>query len=140
MLSPHFLSRDPHQLLREVDASIRVKDIQEWQDLRDILMIKWWEPILLILLFISGIGIIVTLFKLVPNSNVLLHRFIVGWCALWILTLVSCIEFLLHKFRALRRMREISDRALHQLQAEINQLRHDLETLRIEQGGEHADS
>lgn len=124
--------RDAKHLLREVDATIRIKDIREWHRLRDVVAIKWWESSLLALLFISGIGIIVTVAKLIPNDPRILYYFILGWSVLWILTLISCIEFLILKFRALRRMHEITDRVIRRLESDADRVRAALEAAGIE--------
>ena len=113
------LPHDPQRLLKEVDATIRIKDIQEWHRLREVVAIKWWESALIALLFISGIGIIVTVAELIPSRPSLLYYFILGWSVLWILTLITCVEFLIQKFRALRRMHEITDKLLHRFEAEL---------------------
>ncbi len=122
-MNPPPLPREPHRLLREVSAAIRLRDIEEWQRLRDSVAIQWWESALVTLLFISGVGIIVTISQLIPRQTPLLYYFILAWCVLWILTLISCIEFLINKFRSLRRMHEITERTLHQMHSDIEELR-----------------
>lgn len=121
--NPRPFPRDPDRLLREVDASIRIREIDEAQRLREHLTVQWWESALVVLLFVSGIGVIVTVANLVPQSPPLLHYFILGWSALWVLTLISCVEFLLRKFRALRRMTEILAREVHLLREELHDIR-----------------
>ncbi len=115
--------RDPERLLREVDATIRIKDIQEWQRLRERVEIQWWESALIALLFISGIGILVTIAMLIPREPAALYYFILAWCALWILTLITCVEFLIQKFRALRRMHEVTDRMLRRIEGDAEAVR-----------------
>lgn len=112
--------RDPERLLREVDASIRIREIEEWQRLKENVSIQWWESALVALLFISGIGIIVTIAKLIPDVPAILYYFILAWSILWILTLISCVEFLLLKFRALRRMHEIIDLRLRRIEQALD--------------------
>jgi len=123
--------RDADRLLREVDATIRIKDIQEWHRLRESVAIKWWESALIALLFISGIGILVTIAKLIPANPPHLYYFILAWCLLWVLTLISCIEFLILKFRALRRMHEITDRVIRRLEQDIDHVRRTLDAAGI---------
>ncbi|MCB2156188.1 hypothetical protein KQI84_15025 [bacterium] len=111
MSSPH-PPRDPKQLLVEMDARIKVRDIREWEKLKHQVSIKWWESGLLLLLFLSGLGILVTIAKLVPRDNGLLYAFILVWFGLFVLAVIACLEFLVLKFRALRRMQTEMNRHL----------------------------
>ncbi len=129
-----YFPRDPKRLLREVGASIRIRDIEEWGRLREAVEIKWWESALVALLFISGVGILVTISQLIPAKNPLLYKFILAWSVLWILTLITCIEFLVIKFRALRRMSEISDRLMKSLLEDLRGLEARLEEIEARLG------
>lgn len=135
-MSPPSYPHDPKRLLREVNAAIRLRDIEEWHRLRDAVAFQWWESALLALLFISGVGILVTIAKLIPDQPRLLYYFILGWSVLWILTLIACVEFLILKFRALRRMHEITERHLRKLDEEFEELHRRLDPIAETVSGE----
>ncbi len=109
------LPRDPVMLTREVDALIKLSDVQSIQRYRDQLERKWWESAVVVLLFISGPGLILTIYKLLPQHNPLLFWFIFGWFLLFVLSLVATVEFLLLKIAALRKLHEIHARVLESL-------------------------
>lgn len=111
----------------EMDARMKVRDIREWENLKRRVELKWWESGLLALLFISAVGALVTVAKLVTVENRLLYGFIIAWCGLFILTLVACVEFLITKFRALRRMHELTSRQLDDIQESVKAIREYLE-------------
>lgn len=138
-MGPPSYPHDPKRLLREVNAAIRLRDIEEWHRLRDAVAFQWWESILLALLFISGVGIIVTIAKLIPDQPRLLYYFILGWSVLWILTLIACVEFLILKFRALRRMHEITERHLHKIDEDIEELHRGLKSIADSSSGDPLD-
>ncbi len=119
--------RNPRKLLAEMDARIKVRDIREWDRLKRQVEVKWWESGLLALLFVSGAAMMVTIAKTVPDDSALLRNFIVAWCGLFVLTLLACIEFLIVKFRALRRMHESTTRTLDEHQAALKGIRDYLE-------------
>jgi hypothetical protein len=89
--------------------------------------VKWWESALLTLLFVSGSALMITIAQLAPADNDLLRWFIVVWCGLFVLTLLACIEFLILKFRALRKMHETTTRMLDEQQAALQGIRDYLE-------------
>lgn len=111
----HHLPRDPDSLNREVDALIRISDIQTIYRYREQLESKWWEPAVVALLFVSGLGFILTIYKLIPDREPLLFWFVFGWFVLFVLTLIATIEFLLVKIAALRKLHEIHSRILDEL-------------------------
>lgn len=109
------MPRDRDSLVREVDALIRISDIQTIHRYRDQMENKWWEPAIVALLFISGLGFVLTIYKLIPAQEPLLFWFVFGWFALFVLTLIASIEFLLLKISALRRLHEVHTRVIDQL-------------------------
>jgi len=119
--------RDPKKLLMEMDARIKVRDIRHWDKLKRQVEVKWWESGLIALLFVSGAGMAVTIFKIVPADNWLLRAFIVTWCVLFLATMIACIEFLVFKFRALRAMHERTAEMLEEQQATLRAIREYLE-------------
>lgn len=109
-------SRDPKTLIQEVDAAIRVKDIQKVHRVRERVERQWWESGIVVMLFISGLGFIITIYKLIPQGEPLLFGFIFFWFALFILTLITTIEILLAKIGALRALYELNSRILEDLE------------------------
>lgn len=103
------------QLLKEVEALIRLYDVTELHRLREKLAPKWWESGLRILMFVSGLGFIVTVYKLIPSSNWLLFGFVFFWFFLFVVTTLGVIEYLILKMRALTRFCEYQARVLAQL-------------------------
>ncbi len=120
-------SRNPKTLLTEVDALIKVRDIREWENLKQQVSVKWWESGILAVLFLSGLGTLITLYKLVPDNSPLPYEFVLLWFGLFTLTLLGSIEFLILKFRALRRMHETTSRIIDDQQATLKALRDYLE-------------
>lgn len=109
------LPRDPVMLTREVDALIKLSDVQSIQRYRDQLERKWWESAVVVLLFISCPGLILTIYKMIPQHNPLLFWFIFAWFLLFVLSLIATVEFLLLKITALRKLHEIHARVLDTL-------------------------
>jgi len=103
------------EILREVDALIRLHDITEIHALREKIEPKWWESTLRILLFISGLGFCVTVFKLLPQKPLVLLAFVYGWFLLFVLTLLGLIEYLTIKLNALTKLYEFHNRMLTKL-------------------------
>lgn len=119
--------RDPKKLLVEMDARMKVRDIRHWDRLKRQVEIKWWESGLIALLVVSGIGMMVTIWKLTTDHNDMLRAFIATWCGLFLLTLVGCVEFLIAKFRALRAMHDRTVQMLEEQQATLKAIRDYLE-------------
>lgn len=128
--------RDPKKLLVEMDARIKVRDIREWDRLRRQVEVTWWESGLLALLFVSGVGILFTIGQLVPSEVGLLYWFVLFWAALFVLALIACVEFLILKFRALRKMHEVTARRLTQMDDTLKAIREYLEAREDASGGE----
>jgi len=114
---------DPKNLEAEVSAVIKIKDIEELYELKERVSIKWWETVLILLLFASGFGFILTVSKLIPISQPFVYWFSLFWGVAIILTLIACIEFLIGKFRALRRLYEIHTHLLEGMQKEIVEIK-----------------
>ena len=129
---------DPKNLAAEVSAVTKIKDIEEMYELKEKVSIKWWETVLILLLFASGFGFILTVSKLIPISQPFVYWFSLFWIVAIILTLIACIEFLIAKFRALRRLYELHTRILEGMQKEIVEIKKHLapdQTISKEQQG-----
>jgi len=107
------------QVVREVDALIRLHDVTEFQRLRASVEARWWEGGLRILLFVSGLGFIVTAYKLIPHHSSILFWFVFSWVVLFVLTLLGLIEYLIFRIRALLRLYEHQARLVDDLLKEV---------------------
>lgn len=109
-------ARDPKMLIKEVDAAIRVKDIQKIHRYRERVERQWWESGIMLMLFISGLGFTITIYKLIPSEDPRLFWFVFFWFALFVITLIATIELLLTKISALRSLYEINSRLIDELE------------------------
>jgi hypothetical protein len=105
-------SRDAKMLLREVDAALRAKDVKRLYIYRQKLERKWWEPGITALMFIAGLGFVITIYKLIPAGNPLLFSFVFFWFALFVFTLFITIEVFQARISALCMLYEILSREL----------------------------
>lgn len=103
------------ELVKELDALIRLYDVTELHRLREKLEPKWWESGLRVLLFVAGFGFVVTIYKLIPSDSPLLFGFVFGWFFVFVITLLGSIEYLLLKIRALSRLYEWQTRVVDHL-------------------------
>lgn len=108
-----------HELVKEVEAIIRLYDVKELQRLRERVQAQWWEPGLRLLVFISGLGFLVTVYKILPRDNTLLFWFVFTWFAVFIVTLVGALECLVVRVRTLTRLYELQCRMLEELEGRI---------------------
>ena len=122
MSSQRPLPQDPEMLAKEVTATIKIKDIREIYRLKDRLSVKWWEPAVIFLLFVSGFGFILTVTRIVHTKDPE-QFFIFFWFVLLLLTLIASTELLISKIKALRRLSEIQMRLIADLQKEVEQLK-----------------
>jgi len=109
-------------LVKEVTATIKIKDIKEIYRLKDRLSVKWWEPAVIFLLFVSGFGFILTVTQIVHTKDPE-QFFIFFWFVLLLLTLIASTELLISKIKALRRLSEIQMRLITDLQKEVQQIK-----------------
>ena len=107
-------SRDAKMLLREVDAALRAKDVKRLYQYRQKLERKWWEPGITALMFIAGLGFVITIYKLIPAGNPLLFGFVFFWFALFVFTLFITIEVFQARISALCMLYEILSRELEE--------------------------
>ncbi|MCD6385364.1 hypothetical protein J7M23_06260 [Candidatus Sumerlaeota bacterium] len=97
--------RRPESLSRELSATLKLKDIQEYYRLKERLQIKWWEMLVMTLLFVAGLGFILTVLYLLPPKNLeLFFRFLVFWSVLLVIAVIGALEILMVKVRALYRL------------------------------------
>lgn len=122
MSSQRPLPQDPEMLVKEVTATIKIKDIKEIYRLKDRLSVKWWEPAVILLLFISGFGFILTVTRIVHTKDPE-QFFVFFWFVLLLLTLIASTELLISKIKTLRRLSEIQMRLITDLQKEVQQIK-----------------
>ena len=116
------LPRDPDELVREIDAAMRIRDIKRVLQWREQIELKWYEAGIVLLLFISGLGFVITIFKLIPQQNNALFWFVFFWFFLFTITLVAAVEFLLAKISALRELYQLNTLKLDRLEKKLSHL------------------
>lgn len=98
------LPRTPEELAREVDATLRAREEKEWARLRAELAGRWYEFFLLAGVFAFSIGVVATIILAIPSDNVALYRFMVFWLLGFVLMIVLTVEFLIRRYRTVRRV------------------------------------
>lgn len=106
------LPRGKDELLREVDLRIRLTDIRKLYETKYRLAPKWWEGIILLLLFSAALGLLASLVQYARSTGTLIDNWMIFWFGLMVMTIVFSFEFLLVKIYALRRANEIVVRIL----------------------------
>lgn len=139
---PRFRWRSRDELIQELDARVKIKDIKEIYDLKDALAVKWWEPLVKLLVFVSAVGFILTFAYFLQTGTELVASaserarepgvsiesarvifwIIIGWFFVLIVAGLGSLELLLLKFQAMRRLHEIQLRIIEHLQGEMEQL------------------
>lgn len=119
-------------LVREVDATIKIKDIKEIYRLKDIISIKWWETALVLLLFFSGTGFLITLSQLnylFPPEKSIVLTFILFWFIILMFILIATVEFLINKIKALRKLYEVQTKVISILQNEVDKMKSEFDAI-----------
>jgi hypothetical protein len=131
------------ELLQELDARVRIKDIKAVYDLKDALQLRWWEPLLKMLVIVAGIGFAVTFIHLLdrgvdvlaaldertqgpglhPETAKLVFWFIAGCFSVMLIAGLVSLEILLARIAAMRRLHEIELKVIEHLQAEMEEMR-----------------
>lgn len=112
---PEPYPEDKDTLLREVSATIRIRDLRELDKLRDQISIKWWESTLILLLFVSSTGFVATVGRVLLAQESKISIFVLVWFCAMIVALVATLEFILMKLRALRRLQELDSHFLSEI-------------------------
>jgi hypothetical protein len=120
--TPPPLPREPVELIRQVDAQLLARERSEWATLRQGLAFHWYELFLLAGLFAFSIGLVVTIIFGLPADNEPLYFFMVLWSVGWVGMAIVCFEFLLRRYRLLRRAFELVDRRLERLEGQNGRL------------------
>ena len=136
--------RSREELIQELDARVRIKDIQFVYDLKDAIALRWWEPLLKMLVLVAGISFAVTFIHLLdrgvdvigalegmsekpglsPQSVKIVFAFIAGSFSVMLVAGLVSLEILLSRVAAMRRLHEVELKVIEQLQAEVETLRH----------------
>ena len=112
--------RDADSISREVSATLKVKDITQYYRLRDRLQFKWWEFFVMALLFVAGLGFVVTMLYLLPSHNLQLYlRFLAFWTVILVFAVIASLEILIAKVKALYLLLYYQAHLLQDLQREI---------------------
>lgn len=121
-MPPERFPRDKDELLREVDARIRSRDVRRLDELRGRLAPKWWETSIVLVLFASALGLLASLVQYSHVREQPLDRFMVFWFCLMVLTTVLSLEFLLVKIYNLRRSNDMLLRRMEDLTRQWREL------------------
>ncbi|MCX7765745.1 MAG: hypothetical protein N2246_03450 [Candidatus Sumerlaeia bacterium] len=122
IMLPKPYPRDPESISREVQATLKIKDIQNYYRLKERLATKWWEFLVMTLLFVAGLGFIVTTLYLLPPKNLQIYfRFLMFWAVMLVLALIGTLEILITKIRTLHQLMNYQQRLITDLQ---NYLKH----------------
>ncbi len=131
------------ELLQELDARVRVKDIKLVYDLKEAIGLRWWEPLLKILVLVAGIGFAVTFVHLLdravtvlaavdaqtsqpgiaPETARLIFWFIAGAFSLMLIAGLVSLEILMARIAAMRRLHQVQLKLIEHLQAEVDEMR-----------------
>jgi hypothetical protein len=109
--------RGKDELLREVDLRIRLTDIRKLYETKYRLAPKWWEGLILLLLFAAALGLLASLVQYARSTGSIIDNWMVFWFGLMVMTVVFSFEFLLIKIYALRRANELVVRILEDVRA-----------------------
>lgn len=120
--------RDPGQIVREIDATIGVRNIREWANLKDALAVRFGEMCLLAALFVFALGLILTLIFALPQEDEGIYNIWLLWTCGYIIITVFAIEFLLRKFRTIRRIIELNLRRAEKMEKQIARLQKTLDS------------
>lgn len=115
-------TRDPQRIARDIDAQLAASEAAAWARVDRALTFRWYEILLLAALFAFGIPVAVTVVYAIPSDNEALYRFMVFWLLGFLLAVIFCLEFLIRRFRALRRFYELEVRRVAALERRVKQL------------------
>ncbi|MBN1518258.1 hypothetical protein JXA32_16980 [Candidatus Sumerlaeota bacterium] len=100
--------RDPKTLAQELSLALELRNIKRHQALHERLSDQWWERFLLLALFVSTIGFLLTAItlKLAPraSSQLLMQYILYVLFFFMMVSLVAVLEYLLSKLQNLRKL------------------------------------
>lgn len=104
--------RGDEQIIQEVEASIRLRDIKEWNDLQESLAPTITEYGIRAVLFTLSLGLILTLIFVLPQENETAYYLWLFWGCGTLLAFLFTLDYMLRKFRVVRRVIEIQNQCL----------------------------
>jgi len=126
------LPRDKDSLIREVDASIKIKDIRTLDRLREMARVRWWESGLILMLFASGLGFLTSVVFLMSThsdkARVWLEKSTLFWFLPLVFSIILTLEIILTKIAAMRRLNDFSAALIADMRKEIDALRKAIES------------
>lgn len=128
-MSQHGFPRQKDELLREVDLRMRLGDIRKVYETKSRLAPKWYEGIILLLLFASALGLLASLVQYARSTGTVLDNWIIFWFGMMVLTVVFSFEFLLVKIYALRRANELLVRVVDDIRTRQDEIETQLKDL-----------
>ncbi len=126
--------RDKDQLILELDAAMRLRDVNRIMQLKDRLAPRWWEGMAVVMLFISALGLLASLFQYVDLRDEPLNTWMLFWFGLMILTSVFCFQFIIFKLYNLRRANDVLTRMVSDIHSRLEKIAEAAERI-PEQGG-----
>lgn len=96
--------RGDEQIIQEVEASIRLRDIKEWNDLQESLAPTITEYGIRAVLFTLSLGLILTLIFVLPQENETAYYLWLFWGCGTLLAFLFTLDYMLRKFRVVRRV------------------------------------
>lgn len=107
-----------------------MREIREWSKLREALQPQFGEMFLLAGLFAFSLGLMLTLIFALPQEKDVEYYIWLFWTCGFIMMLIVAVEFLIRKFRIMRRVIELHLKQLEGLDARETELRKLAEALR----------
>lgn len=99
--------RDKDQLLKEVDLRMRLGDISRMHELQERLAPRWWEPMLVVVLFVSALGLLASLTYFTKVQDDPVNKWILFWIGLMVLTMVMSFQVILMRIYNFRRANDL---------------------------------
>ena len=110
------------EVVREVLAKIKIKDIKEYYNLKDKISIKWWESVVSLLLFISMLGFMVTAIYIILQETSE-TKYMLTWLIALNITIIWGVEFLIYKIYAISKLFQIQMKLITDIQKEVDKLK-----------------
>jgi hypothetical protein len=115
-MEPELPPRNPDEIARQIDADLAAQEAKELLQLHRQLRLGVVEILILAGLFAFGIGMVATVIMSLPQENEALYRFKLLWILGFLGSVVLALNFLIGKFRVMRRLLIIQERRLTRLE------------------------
>ncbi len=117
------VDKDPDKIAKEIDLSIRLSEIREESKLKETLVPRFYDLTLLATLFTFGLGLALTMVFALPQEEDHIYYIWLLWGGGFLIITLICFEYLIRKFRVVRRVLEITLRRLEKLDRENKALK-----------------